>query len=135
MLLDLKFSIGTLGIGSGTFIAGLYGMNLKNFIEESDLGFLGVSAWAFVFSAIICVYGLHKLRRMQRLTMWGESGGAGKKGWRSPEQGGGQNHRRPLPQALNSDSRLPGMSPHHPAASQRWPPLQTIGKDKLRAKR
>lgn len=39
MLLDLKFSIGTLGIGAGTFIAALYGMNLKSFIEESDFGF------------------------------------------------------------------------------------------------
>lgn len=84
MLLDLKFSIGTLGIGSGTFIAGLYGMNLKNFIEESDLAFWGVSGWAFVFSAIICAYGLHKLRRTQRLTMWGESGAKeGKRGWMS----------------------------------------------------
>jgi hypothetical protein len=38
MLLDLKFSIGTLGIGSGAFVAALYGMNLKNFIEDSELG-------------------------------------------------------------------------------------------------
>jgi magnesium transporter len=37
MLLDLKFSIGTLGIGSGAFIAALYGMNLKNFIVEYNL--------------------------------------------------------------------------------------------------
>ncbi|KAI5851309.1 hypothetical protein DFP73DRAFT_149451 [Morchella snyderi] len=92
MLLDLKFSIGTLGIGSGTFIAGLYGMNLKNFMEESDFAFWGVSGWAFVFSAIICAYGLHKLRRTQRLTMWGESGAKeGKRGWMSvgKQQAGG----------------------------------------------
>jgi magnesium transporter len=85
MLLDLKFSIGTLGIGAGTFIAGLYGMNLTNFIEESDLAFVGVSAWAILFSAIICGYGLHKLRRTQRLSMWGEGGAKGKKGWLSLE--------------------------------------------------
>ncbi|TGZ79291.1 cora-domain-containing protein [Ascodesmis nigricans] len=83
MLLDLKFSIGTLGLGAGTLVAGLYGMNLKNFIEESDFAFFGVSAWTFIFSAIICVYGLHKLRRTQRLTMWGEGGVKGKKGWLS----------------------------------------------------
>ena len=82
MLLDLKFSIGTLGIGSGAFVASLYGMNLKNFIEESDFAFVTVSGWAFIFSGIICVYGLHKLRRTQRLTMWGE-GGKGRKGWMS----------------------------------------------------
>lgn len=74
MLLDLKFSIGTLGIGSGAFVASLYGMNLKNFIEESDLGFLGVTAWSFLFAAGVCTYGLKKLRRVQRVSMWGEQG-------------------------------------------------------------
>lgn len=83
MLLDLKFSIGTLGIGSGAFIAALYGMNLKNFIEESDLGFFGISALSFVFAGVICSYGLTKLRKVQRVTMWGESGRRGKRGsWR-----------------------------------------------------
>lgn len=62
MLLDLKFSIGTLGIGSGAFIASLYGMNLKNFIEESD--------------------GLTKLRKVQRVSMWGEQGHTSRGSWR-----------------------------------------------------
>lgn len=69
MLLDLKFSIGTLGIGSGTLFAGLYGMNLKNFIEESEVGFLGISSLSFAFAAVICYLGLIKLRRVQRLSM------------------------------------------------------------------
>lgn len=87
MLLDLKFSIGTLGLGAGTLIAGLYGMNLKNFVEESDMAFIGVSAWTFVFAGIICVYGLSKLRKTQRLSMWGESGSTGKRGWLSIPKG------------------------------------------------
>lgn len=82
MLLDLKFSIGTLGIGSGAFIASLYGMNLKNFMEESDFGFIGVSAWSFVFAAIVCSYGLGKLRKVQRVSMWGEHGGNNRGNWR-----------------------------------------------------
>ena len=82
MLLDLKFSIGTLGIGSGAFIASLYGMNLKNFIEESDLGFLGVTAWSFIFAAIVCTYGLKKLRKVQRVSMWGEQGSKSRGPWR-----------------------------------------------------
>ncbi|KAL8998980.1 MAG: hypothetical protein Q9169_002086 [Polycauliona sp. 2 TL-2023] len=82
MLLDLKFSIGTLGIGSGAFIASLYGMNLKNFIEESDFGFIGVSAWSFVFAAAVCSYGLGKLRKVQRVSMWGEYGGNSRGSWR-----------------------------------------------------
>jgi magnesium transporter len=87
MLLDLKFSIGTLGIGSGAFVAALYGMNLKNFMEESDFGFLGVSAWSFVFAAIVCSYGLTKLRKVQRVSMWGEAGKRGGRGsWRNTDE-------------------------------------------------
>ena len=77
MLLDLKFSIGTLGIGSGAFVAAMYGMNLKNFIEESDFGFWGVTASCTIFSTLVCMYGLTKLRKVQRVSMWGESGRRG----------------------------------------------------------
>lgn len=84
MLLDLKFSIGTLGIGSGAFIAALYGMNLKNFIEESHLGFWAVTGWSFVFAAVVCSYGLVKLRKVQRLSMWGEGGRRGRN-WRDED--------------------------------------------------
>ncbi|KAI4251033.1 MAG: hypothetical protein LQ352_005114, partial [Teloschistes flavicans] len=87
MLLDLKFSIGTLGIGSGAFVASLYGMNLKNFIEESNLGFVGVSAWSFVFAAIVCGYGLGKLRKVQRVSMWGEHGRESRGSWRETADG------------------------------------------------
>ncbi|KAI9838895.1 MAG: hypothetical protein M1819_004103 [Sarea resinae] len=98
MLLDLKFSIGTLGIGCGTFIAGLYGMNLKNFIEESDFGFAGVTAWCFVFSVVVCSYGLTKLRKVQRVSMWGEGGRHSRGSWRDID---------PLPSSLSSaTSRL-----------------------------
>ncbi|KAL5341461.1 hypothetical protein BJX70DRAFT_358848 [Aspergillus crustosus] len=77
MLLDLKFSIGTLGLATGTLFSALYGMNLKNFIEESDLGFSAVSVTCFAISAVVCVYGLAKLRKLQRVRMWGESGVGG----------------------------------------------------------
>ncbi len=87
MLLDLKFSIGTLGIGSGAFIAALYGMNLKNFVEESDFGFVGVSGWSFMFAGLVCAYGLTKLRKVQRVSMWGESGKKGSRGsWRETDE-------------------------------------------------
>ncbi|KAL4989451.1 hypothetical protein BDW68DRAFT_156831 [Aspergillus falconensis] len=77
MLLDLKFSIGTLGLATGTLFSALYGMNLKNFIEESDLGFGAVSVTCFAISALVCVYGLAKLRKLQRVRMWGEAGVGG----------------------------------------------------------
>ncbi|KAM0560997.1 hypothetical protein ACHAPJ_003497 [Fusarium lateritium] len=69
MLLDLKFSVGTLGLAMGTFLAGLYGMNLENFIEETNWGFAGVTGVSVVFSLIVCWYGLTKLRRVQRIRM------------------------------------------------------------------
>jgi magnesium transporter len=76
MLLDLKFSILTLAITAGTFVAALYGMNLKNFIEESDFGFYGVSGWCTIFGAIVAVYGLRKLRQVQRVSMYAHGPGS-----------------------------------------------------------
>jgi magnesium transporter len=69
MLLDLKFSVGTLGLAMGTFLAGLYGMNLENFIEETNWGFGGVTAVSTIFSLLVCWYGLGKLRKVQRIKM------------------------------------------------------------------
>ncbi|KAM5473401.1 magnesium ion transporter [Microsporum audouinii] len=74
MLLELKFSIGTLGMAAGTLFSALYGMNLKNFIEESDIGFGAVSVTCFALTAFVCTYGLIKLRKVQRVRMWGENG-------------------------------------------------------------
>ncbi|KAL9107377.1 MAG: hypothetical protein Q9227_007742 [Pyrenula ochraceoflavens] len=82
MLLDIKFSVGTLGLGTGTLIAGLYGMNLKNFIEESDMGFTGVSLTCFGLSALVCIWGLKRLRKVQKLKMWGSSK-SNRGNWRS----------------------------------------------------
>lgn len=77
MVLDLKFTIGALGLAAGTLFSGLFGMNLKNFIEESDWAFGGISLAGFAISAMVCVYGLAKLRKVQRVRMWGEAGVGG----------------------------------------------------------
>ncbi|KID72535.1 Mitochondrial inner membrane magnesium transporter MRS2 [Metarhizium brunneum] len=69
MLLDLKFSVGTLGLAMGTFLAGLYGMNLENFIEETNWGFGAVTGMSTVASIMVCWYGLIKLRKVQRIKM------------------------------------------------------------------
>lgn len=67
MLLGLKFSVGTLGLAMGTFLAGLYGMNLENFIEETNWGFGAVTCISSVASLFVCWYGLVKLRKVQRV--------------------------------------------------------------------
>lgn len=69
MLLDLKFQIGTLGLGAGMFIASLYGMNLENFIEEENWGFGAVTGTVFVATAIVIMISLKNLYRVQRVTM------------------------------------------------------------------
>ncbi|KAL6880989.1 hypothetical protein J3F83DRAFT_720601 [Trichoderma novae-zelandiae] len=72
MLMELKFSIGTLGLAMGTFIAGLYGANLENFIEETNWGFAAVTTVSIIFSLAVCWYGLARLRRIQRIKMAGD---------------------------------------------------------------
>ncbi|KAK0633296.1 mitochondrial inner membrane magnesium transporter mrs2 [Immersiella caudata] len=74
MLLDLKFSVGTLGLAMGTFLAGLYGMNLNNFIETASWGFGAVTGVSTIFSLLVCWYGLVKLRKVQRIKMGGHGG-------------------------------------------------------------
>ncbi|KAF5092349.1 hypothetical protein D0Z03_002909 [Geotrichum reessii] len=69
MLLDLKFQIGTLGLGAGMFIASLYGMNLENFIEEENWGFGAVTGTVFLATAVIIIVSLKNLYRVQRVTM------------------------------------------------------------------
>ncbi|KAK5129017.1 hypothetical protein LTR85_000350 [Meristemomyces frigidus] len=88
MLLELKFSIGTLGISAGMFIAALYGMNLENFIEETHYGFAGISGLSTVIAVMACMYGLRKLRKVQRLSMWGEGSSAGVKSQVGQGRGG-----------------------------------------------
>ncbi|KAK9389594.1 hypothetical protein V1515DRAFT_530838 [Lipomyces mesembrius] len=74
MLLELKFTIGALGLGGGALVAGLYGMNLKNFMEDSGVGFWTISAFASAVVGAIIVVGLKNLRKVQRVTMMWEHG-------------------------------------------------------------
>jgi len=73
MLLELKFSVGTLGLAMGTFLAGIYGMNLHNYMETAKWGFGTVTTASVFFSLIVCWYGLVKLRKVQRIKMGGHS--------------------------------------------------------------
>lgn len=137
MLLDLKFSIGTLGIGSGAFIAALYGMNLKNFIEESDVGFWGVTGWSFVFAGIVCAYGLTKLRKVQRVSMWGEDGRKGRN-WRVADgeldlgrRERNERHRRLKEERLGALEERQKLMLAHEAAIAEAAALKTV-KEKIR---
>jgi hypothetical protein len=69
----------TLGIGSGAAIAGLLGMNLKNFMEDWEYGFPLITSLAFGTSMLVCGYGLTRLKRIQKLTLYGRYPGVNKK--------------------------------------------------------
>lgn len=67
MLLGIKFSIGMLSLGGPIFLGSLYGMNLENFIEETNYGYILITTLGLASMAVlyfICVRRLHKLQRM-----------------------------------------------------------------------
>ena len=69
----------TLGIGSGAAIAGLLGMNLKNYMEDWNYGFPLITSLAFGTSMLVCGYGLTRLKRIQKLTLYGRYPGTSKR--------------------------------------------------------
>lgn len=85
-------------------------MNLKNFIEDSDFGFPIVSITCAVFTGWGIVYGLRKLRKVQRLSMWGE-GGSLDQGGVGKGRGGRGSWREVDPQAqLSGENRVERIS-------------------------
>ncbi|KAF2741152.1 cora-domain-containing protein [Polyplosphaeria fusca] len=92
MILDLRFSIMTLSFTAGTFIAALYGMNLKNFLEESDLGLGLISGLCAALGVVFFVWGRKKLRSVQRVSMWGhgKDSARGRGAWGLGAWGGGK---------------------------------------------
>lgn len=69
MLYELKVTIGTLGMTLGMFFASLYGMNLKNYIEESDYGFGAVTVSVFLIAGVVSVMNLRHLKRLKRISV------------------------------------------------------------------
>ncbi|KAK6202523.1 inner membrane magnesium transporter MRS2, mitochondrial precursor [Scheffersomyces amazonensis] len=71
MLFELKITIFTLGFTVATLLPAFYGMNLKNYIEESNLGFGAVVVVSVIQGLIFTYINFKKLHRVQRLTMMG----------------------------------------------------------------
>lgn len=69
MLFEIRVTVATLAVAGGTLIAGLYGMNLKNFFEDSSYGFAGATTAAIVLTAAILIIFRRKLHLMQKLTL------------------------------------------------------------------
>ncbi|RPD55538.1 cora-domain-containing protein [Lentinus tigrinus ALCF2SS1-7] len=67
LALDLKVSILTMGIGVGTLVAGVFGMNLKSHFEEHEYAFYAMTASAFMASLCAAWYGVHRLSRIRKV--------------------------------------------------------------------
>ncbi|KAK9729787.1 magnesium ion transporter [Basidiobolus ranarum] len=64
LLLELKITMGTLGLGAGSFVACLFGMNLTSFYEDNPYAFSVVAGSSSILAA--CVFAI-VLRKMQVL--------------------------------------------------------------------
>lgn len=69
MLFELKVTIYTLGFAVATLMPAFYGMNLKNYIEESNYGFGALIAISVVQGLLITLWNFRKLHSVQKLTM------------------------------------------------------------------
>ncbi|KAF9938030.1 magnesium ion transporter [Modicella reniformis] len=68
LLFELRIAMGTLGISSGTIIAGFYGMNLINYLEHNPYGFWVVSGVAVALSGSVFGTCARKLRILAKGT-------------------------------------------------------------------
>lgn len=66
MVLEAKIEIIMVGLATATLVAGLYGMNVINYLEETSWGFGFLAVVSAVSTAVIWRYGLRRLRRIQR---------------------------------------------------------------------
>ncbi|CCK70316.1 Mrs2p KNAG_0E00480 [Huiozyma naganishii CBS 8797] len=69
MLLELKVTIYTLGVTVATLLPAFYGMNLKNFIEESVVGFNAVVVLSLAAGLWITRTNFKSLRDVTKLSM------------------------------------------------------------------
>lgn len=69
MLFELKVTIYTLAFTIATLIPSYYGMNLKNYIEESEYGFFGVVGVSVLMAYIITFFNFKALRSVTRMTL------------------------------------------------------------------
>lgn len=67
MMLDLKFSIAAVSIATGTYVAGLYGMNLINGLEDATNGFAAITTGSIVGSIGAALFGALMLRRIKKI--------------------------------------------------------------------
>jgi magnesium transporter len=80
-MLEVYFSVAMLSIASGTYVAGLYGMNVLNGLEEASHGFVLTTGGSIIAMAWFALVGISRVRRISRvLRIHGAEGGVARKG-------------------------------------------------------
>ncbi|PVG00729.1 Mg2+ transporter protein cora-like protein [Serendipita vermifera] len=74
LALDLKVSIMTMGLGAGALFAGLFGMNLANWMEDSFAAFLGAAGIAIGLAIGLAWAGIRRLNKLRRVGLSVNSG-------------------------------------------------------------
>lgn len=69
MLFELKLTVYTLGFGVATLVPAFYGMNLKNYVEESVYGFGAVVVISILQGILMIIFMNRKLNAVQKITM------------------------------------------------------------------
>ncbi|OBA14709.1 uncharacterized protein OGAPODRAFT_101135 [Ogataea polymorpha] len=69
MVFELKISIYTMGTTVATLAPALYGMNLKNYLEESEIAFGAVVFFSMVAGAAMVVNSFRRLKSVQKMNI------------------------------------------------------------------
>jgi len=67
LALDLKVSIGTMGIGTGALVAGMFGMNLTSHLETTPYAFAAMSALSAAIALLVAAVGLRRLAKIRKV--------------------------------------------------------------------
>ncbi|KAH0834723.1 hypothetical protein J3R83DRAFT_10273 [Lanmaoa asiatica] len=67
LALDLKVSIGTMGLGSGALVAGLFGMNLQSHMEDMPYAFAAMSVASSAIAALVAWVGFWRLAKIRKV--------------------------------------------------------------------
>lgn len=74
MVFELRIAIMTLAFTVATIVPAFYGMNLKNYIEESDVAFVAVVVSSMISGAIVSLWWFRKLHNVKRMTIVSSKG-------------------------------------------------------------
>ncbi|KAL6301437.1 hypothetical protein BKA93DRAFT_797437 [Sparassis latifolia] len=81
LTLDLKVSILTMGVGIGTLVAGLFGMNLRSHLEDNEYAFAVMSGFSIIVAAAFAVTVLRRLAKIRKVGLSANNRRPARKTW------------------------------------------------------